>query len=351
MDAPTAVPETSPSRLRRLWGVVKWVLFALLLAVVSYRGWGLWHDVQTRDVRLHYGWLAAAVVLYIAAWTPAWLYWRWLLSAGGDEISSLQVARAYFCGHLGKYIPGKAGVILIRAAMIAGAGGTFVRGGLTAGYESLTTLGTGAAVAAMLSPWIFPDLPQQPGWEWLSSVPGYPYTVPAVVILACLAALPLIAKLFTRLSRKAGGSSALAAADSSLLESSVVAQGISTRLLLVGSLMVIVGWCVHGLALGCIIRGSGVANVHLADWPLWTATIAAAISGGFVAIFAPAGIGVRELIVVESLRNYVSPQQAIAVAVLLRLVSLIGELIAAGGLWPFGAKMQIDAKNQEGATP
>ena len=337
MDANAVDPERSPSQMRKLWGVTKWLLFAALIAAVAYRGWGLWHDVESSDVSLHYGWLTAAIALYIVGWVPACLYWKWLLSAVGDHISPFQIVRAYYCGHLGKYIPGKAGVILIRAGMVAGAGGSFVRGGLTAGYESLTTVATGAALAAMLSPWILPDLIERSGWEWLAAVPGYPYSVPVLVIVVCLATLPLAANLFARLARKAGGVQVIAAESLPICDSPT-ATGISTRLLLAGSLTVVVGWCVHGLALGCIIRGSGATNVDWTDWPLWTATIAAAISGGFVAVFAPAGLGIRELILVETLKHHVSPQQAVAVAVLLRLVSLTGELTAAAGLWPFGVK-------------
>jgi len=311
-----------------MWPAVQWGLFAIVLAAVGYRGWQLWSDVGSQGVQLHYCWLAAAVLLYTAAWTPAWIYWRRLLAAVGDQIPPLQTARAYYCGHLGKYIPGKAGVIVIRAAMIATAGGKMVRGGLTAGYESLTTLGTGAAVAAMLSPWVFPRIAEQPGWTWLKTLPAYPYCVPLIVAVLCLAALPLTAKIFAKLSGKIGGGAAE-------LEAAGDGKGISTKMLFEGSLLLVAGWCVHGLALGCIILGSGAENVTIADWPVWTAAIAAAISGGFVAVFAPAGLGVREWISADALRQHITPQQAIVVAVLLRLVSLIGESAAAAGLWRF----------------
>ncbi len=180
MDALSSDSENSPPRARILWTLAKWLLFVVVILAVGYRGWTLWYKVDTKTLQLHYGWLFAAVLLYTAAWVPALIYWRWLMVAVGDKIPVLQVARAYYCGHLGKYVPGKAGVILIRATMIAGAGGKFGRAALTAGYEALTTISTGVAVAVMLAPWIFPGFVKHPDWDWLTSLPGYPYVVPLV---------------------------------------------------------------------------------------------------------------------------------------------------------------------------
>ncbi len=330
--------DTPARRPRLLWTAFKWVLFVAVVCAVGYQGWILWNDdrlasTDFQAVVLHYGWLAAAVVLYIAAWIPALIYWRWLLRAVGDQVPLLQVARAYYTGHLGKYVPGKAGVILIRATMIAGAGGRFGRAALTAGYEALTTIGTGIAVAVMLAPWIFPDFVAAQNLKWLLALPGYPYIVPLLVAAVCLALLPVTAKLFARVAGKFAGT------DEETTNDTVLdTKPISSGLLLRGSLMMIVCWCMHGLSLGCIIRGTGGASFDLSQWPFWTATVAGAISGGFLAVFAPGGLGVREGLLIIALDHQIGPKQAVAVAVIMRLVSIIGELGATAGLWKFGPR-------------
>lgn len=336
----------SPSSLRsysqQVWAVLKWPVFAIVLVAVSCRGWQLWSKVDTRTVDLHAGWLAGAVLVYVLGWLPAAIYWRSLLAAVGDHISLLKVARAYYCGHLGKYVPGKAGVIVIRAGMIGGSGGRVRSAALTAGYESLTTIVTGAAVALMFSPWIFSTLVERPEWAGLKSLPGYPLIVPIAVIVLYLAMLPLAAKLFARLATVALKKEA----ENSTNPDTDQKANISTPLLLRGSLLLILGWCVHGLALGCIIRGTGGAAFEIQHWPLWTAAVAAAISGGFLAVFAPGGIGVREWLLAEALQNQIGPQQAVAVAGLFRLISLSGELLASAGLWKFGGGKKTDESSR-----
>lgn len=312
--------------------VAKWLLFAVVLFAVAYRGWTLWHDVDAQAVKLRADWLAAAVVVYILGWLPAMVYWRTLLAAVGDRLPLKSVARAYYCGHLGKYLPGKAGVIVIRAAMIGACGGRVGRAAITAGYETLTTIATGTAVAAMFAPWVFYKLVHRPGWEWLAKTPAYPYSIPIFVGGVYLLLVPLTARIFSR-ALKIRKSVRKKDEDSA---EEIPTGAISSGLLLRGSLLLIVGWCVHGLALGCIIRGTGDVAFDLADWPLWTAAVAAAISGGFLALFAPGGIGVREWLLAEALQSQIGPQQAVAVAVLFRLVSLLGEATAAGVLWRFG---------------
>ncbi len=80
-----------------------------------------------------------------------------------------------------------------------------------------------------------------------------------------------------------------------------------------------------------------MADFDLSQWPLWTAAVAAAITGGFLAVFAPGGLGVREALLFEALKDQLGPQ-AVAVAVLMRVVSMIGELSAAAVLWRFGPR-------------
>ena len=55
------------------------------------------------------------------ACSSAW-FWRSLLASSGHTLGWWPLLRAYFCGHLGKYIPGKAGVLVIRAGLLKSSG-------------------------------------------------------------------------------------------------------------------------------------------------------------------------------------------------------------------------------------
>src|SRR5207244_6475766 len=77
-------------------------------------------------------------------------FWLRLLHRVGLRPSAGAAFRAYYVSHLGKYVPGKAWAILMRATLLPG-----VRPGvaaLTAAYETLTTMAAGALIAAAVIP-------------------------------------------------------------------------------------------------------------------------------------------------------------------------------------------------------
>jgi uncharacterized membrane protein YbhN (UPF0104 family) len=67
----------------------------------------------------------------------------------------------------------------------------------------------------------------------------------------------------------------------------------------------------------------------LADWPRWTGAAALALVGGFLALFAPGGLGVREAVLL-SLLSHMEPRAALLATVLWRAASLVAELAICG---------------------
>ena len=114
-----------PSRKARLFRFAKLVFRLLVLTLV---GIGIWQTVRKaigelqaqqftwRQVQL--GWLVASGVVYLAATAPCWVFWHRALQAMGQRPGWLESLRAYYIGHLGKYFPGKALVVVIRSGMI-----------------------------------------------------------------------------------------------------------------------------------------------------------------------------------------------------------------------------------------
>ena len=52
---------------------------------------------------------------------PMWWFWYRTLQAFGQAPEGLSSLRAFFIGHLGKYVPGKAMVVVLRTALVRGA--------------------------------------------------------------------------------------------------------------------------------------------------------------------------------------------------------------------------------------
>jgi uncharacterized membrane protein YbhN (UPF0104 family) len=90
----------------------------------------------------------------------------------------------------------------------------------------------------------------------------------------------------------------------------------------------VVAWTIAGLHvwLLAVRLGAPAGQTFL----LATGGFAFAWSVGFIFVLAPAGAGVRELILIAALTPVLDPGKATAVAVASRLVTIVADLVAAG---------------------
>jgi len=265
------------------------------------------------------------MVVYLLGWLPCVWFWRAMLGGFGRTPAWGEAVRAYYLGHLGKYVPGKAMVLVIRTALLRSAGYTPAVCVATAMYETLAFMGAGAGIAVALSPRATSDSLWQALPAWLQPLRQEVLLMPIAVLIATLAGLPIIARVFTAIATK------MMPRDGSAPTN----VGIATTTLFKGLGVVSCGWCLLAISLGCVLRSLGVAIDPLNDFPAWLAGVALSTVGGFVILIAPGGIGVREMLLVEVLQSQpgISPAQAFVAAWLLRAVWLSGELIAAAVLW------------------
>lgn len=111
-----------------VWGVQRTLRDAL--NDLGRQGWS--------PADMHYGWLAAACMLYVLGLLPAGIYWHRVLQALDVHTGLMRALRAYFIGHLGKYVPGKAMVVVLRAGIVSVKAGSRQpkAGGLSAMVEA-----------------------------------------------------------------------------------------------------------------------------------------------------------------------------------------------------------------------
>jgi glycosyltransferase 2 family protein len=316
--------------LSRLRTLLKWLLFAVVVGYVCYHGYRLWTQSDVREKPLTaagVSWLCTAGVVYLVSWLPSVWFWQELMRAVGGRVRFRDAARAYYCGHLGKYIPGKAMVLVIRAALVKDRGCPPLLAAVTASYETLVMMGTGVAFGAALAHLLFRN--------WISShlptggaSPALQAVVALVVVTAIVAgSLPLVAKVLSWIAAKA-------VPNSSLIRGQDVA--IPPRMIAAGCLAFCLSWAVQGLSLGLVIHAVDESTFNVADLPLWTGAMALSTSLGFAVLFAPGGLGVREGILLGILNSQpgVSPQAAVAITVLSRVVSFLAELAISAVLFP-----------------
>jgi uncharacterized membrane protein YbhN (UPF0104 family) len=301
----------SPTAKRWLWRAVK---TAIVLAIFAGVGWTLYRNLEQLDtstLTVDPLRLSLAGVFYLLALFPWALYWWWSLRALGQRPAFWSAVRAYYISHLGKYVPGKAMVPILRTGLIRG---PEVRAGVTVVtvfYETLTVMAAGvcfAALAVTETLWLTE--------QWL-----------VLIVVLLLIAIFLSPRLFNWLAAR------LAARFRG--PGSEPAPPLPVVVFLGGLGLGALSWLGLGLSLWAAIRAVSEVPLEPMAIMLCTAFVALATVAGFVTP-APGGLGVREWILMELLTIDLGPGPAGIVAILLRVTWIIAELAAAGVLYPAG---------------
>ena len=85
-------------------------------------------------------WLAASGGLYLLGTLCCGVFWHRTLRALGQPVSLPQALRAYYIGQLGKYVPGKAMVVILRAGLVRGQGSIPALAAVSVFLETLTMM-------------------------------------------------------------------------------------------------------------------------------------------------------------------------------------------------------------------
>lgn len=349
MSEVQATPSSKPA-LAWGWKLTKWGLLALVLYYVGLQGYQLYQEQgeALTKIQIKPTWLILSGICYFIAWLPSAWFWQQLMIASGESPDFWPTARAYYCGHLGKYIPGKVSALLIRATLLKDFGVRVSVAALTAAYETLAVMGVGMVIFLALVPYVI-NADQSTEWPvWIQFIQSRPLLVPILICIALFVSLPLLSRLLKRVSQKMSNTESA--------ESTAGQQAsISLRLLYVGVFAFLISWSLHGLSLGLVIASLGNEGLDLQQWPLWTAAISAALALGFAVLFAPAGLGVREGLLVAILASCpeIGPVNAFVAALLMRIVSFTSEILSAFVLY-YGFRKRTKVENtltQQDSSP
>jgi uncharacterized membrane protein YbhN (UPF0104 family) len=276
--------------------------------------------------RIGYGWMLASAGLFVLGMSPAWLVWRQALREMGEPAPIYPTLRAYYVSQVGKYVPGKAFVVVIRAALIRPFGVGIVPAVIASFVETLGLMAAGAAWAGALILLIARD--------------NWPLALLAVG-LTLGTGVPTLPPIFRRivgfLLRKRPQA-----------EVAPYLAGIDYRLMATSWLSFTVSWCCLGASMGALLLafpGSPSTLVEVARlMPLLVATTALALVAGFLSLL-PGGALVRELIVIALLGSAIGEFEAVCVAIAMRIVWLATEFLVAGVLYaiPSGKSARADA--------
>lgn len=306
----------------------RWLFRGLRLAILGAVIFGVrrslldgLHRLDEHSWHLDSAWLAAAGGLYLLSLMPAGLFWHRILRSMGQDAAVGETLRAYFIGHLGKYVPGKALVVILRAGLIQSHRVDPVVAGTSVFVETLTLMAVGGVLSAVIIPFWFAD-----AWRLVllalafAAAAGLP-TLPPMFRLAV--------RLVPLLGSDAGRSECLGR-----LHATTLLWGWAANM---------VGWFISGLSLWAVVRALGAGEmITPGELPLFTAAAAMSTVGGFLSMI-PAGIVVREALLGYLLAGTVGSSVALVAAIVFRLVQLVSEVVISGILYLAGLRRPVPA--------
>lgn len=288
------------------------VIFFLYRAIQDARATlGAESSFSFRELKL--SWLALAGVSYGLGLLPMGIYWHRLLHSFGQHPTPGQTLAAFYLGHLGKYVPGKAMVVVLRTGMLKDSGVNPTVAAVSVFAETLTMMAVGAFLAALILAISFADQ------TWLLGL---------AIMLMLLSGVPTWPSIFRWLVKRMRVTKL-----DPILEEAL--EGYTVKLVMIGWLANMIGWFLLGFSLWatlCAIPIDPPVGSLPETWLRLTATVCLAIVAGFLSLL-PGGIGVRELVLDELMVGPFGQVAAIVSAVLLRLIWLMTELIISGILY------------------
>ncbi|QEH34469.1 hypothetical protein OJF2_30080 [Aquisphaera giovannonii] len=335
---------------RPLIRAIKAAVTLLVLWALGRQVLRTWAELRAHEVafQLRPARLALAGAFYLAGLACCGRFYEQVLRASPTPVGTGPALRAYLISHLGKYVPGKAMVVVMRAGLSVPYGARAATAAIATFYETLVMMASGCLVAAagFAAAGPSPALRVRPPGLGAISVETYRLAAAASLGLGLAFLLVVTPPAFRRLSLLFSmpfpkvGAEALPRFDAGLL-----LRGL--------------GWT----AATWILFGASQVEVVLAlvplgpgRWPALMPVVAAAVAfatvAGFVVALMPGGLGVREGVLMLALAPAVGSEDVAVVAALtLRLVWAAVEVLAAAVLLPLGARAKPAAQPPADAGP
>jgi hypothetical protein len=285
--------------------VLQWLL-GLAIIVFALRSLVRnWDELRAQPLEwsIQPGWILLSAIVVWSMYGLLIAAWQRMLLAWGRGLDLWSASRIWTVSSLGKYLPGKVWAVAGMAVMAQRAG---IGAGPATGSAiilQILAIGTGAAVAVLT------------GWGSLRD--NYPGAGTGLVVLLAAATAGIGLFLWPRVMRRV---LRIAAPDVAVVNPPVGA-------LLFGLVANVVAWVGYGLALWLLARGllpeAGLGLLRA------IAVFTASYLAGFLALFAPGGIGVREGVFILMLQGPIGIGAATALAIASRLLLTVTELGAA----------------------
>jgi uncharacterized membrane protein YbhN (UPF0104 family) len=291
---------------RRLWRILQFAAGALLVALAARSIVTNWQSLRAQPIewQLSSGWIAASVLVVFAAYAVLIEAWRRVVLSLGERLPFFQAARIWFLASLGKYVPGKVWAVA-GAAVLAQRAGVDPSAAVAAALVlQALALASGAVAVAVTAR------------EAFQAVGSGVVPIALAVVAFSVAGIFVLGSqpLLDRLNRVLPASlPRLRAIPPGMLLGAFVAN--------------MFAWGAYGVALIFLAKGL-LPDLHLSLLQA-IGVFTCSYLVGFIAVFAPGGLGPRESVFLLLLAGDIGLKPAAALALASRLLLTGTEVLPA----------------------
>jgi uncharacterized membrane protein YbhN (UPF0104 family) len=288
---------------RSLLRAAQWVLIIAVLVFATAelaRQWGA-VEAAAKSAELHWGPTVASCLLVFVSYTVLVEAWRRMVAGFGSTITYSDAATIWFISNLGKYIPGKVWQLGSMALMARERGVSPMAAAGSAVVMTMIHTVAGFGVVAITGVTVL-DLP----------------LVAVIALVASGALLLLSPHIVPR----------VASVLARILKREIPLRAPTARSLWYAAAASTLSWVLYGLAFYLLSLGVGIPPAGAPG--VYVAVFGGSYLLGFLALFAPGGVGVREVVMAAALTKFGMPQgPAILLVLASRLWLTVLELIPA----------------------
>lgn len=285
------------------------ILVLVFVAGTVRQAWG---ELQAQPLALRWEMLLASGIVYLVALLPMAFYWRIILLRMNQPCRWRELLPAYYLGHLGKYVPGKAMVVVLRTVAMKQAGADSGPVAVSVFVETITMMATGAAIGAGLLATGNSNFGED---RWLIAIAvGVAIACAAVTSPRCL----------RWVLNKIGSKKKSAQPAREKLKS------LDLKTTLLGWLLASTTWVGLSLSLWLAALGCGFQpGSWFATWQTFLLAATLPVALGFVSLL-PGGLLVRDGLMLKLLTPVLGSAGALATAAAARLIWVASELAVYG---------------------
>jgi uncharacterized membrane protein YbhN (UPF0104 family) len=262
---------------RATWRALQWVAVIAVLVFVGMQMSEHWVEIRALPGTIAIDWALMGVSGLAVLASYAVLIWTWqrMVNAWGERLGFAEAARIWFISNLGRYIPGKVWQIGAMGMMAQQAGVSATAAVGSSLVIAIINILAGSAVAFATGA---RDL-GAPSWA-----------LPAVVIAAMLtAATPWLLPIATQVAAR-------------LLKREIKTPELPASSVWIAAVGCAIAWVLYGVAFHFMMIA--LVPTSTGDVVRSTAAFTASYIAGFVFLFSPGGLGVREEVMFSLLGSF-----------------------------------------------